>query len=85
MGFNPDELNFRLDVLLKTKEAGMVKMKPAAQQMTVIGSLSCFTAFGTASSRTYSFHGKIGSALNALGPKIVKNGRRAKWLNKGTP
>jgi putative RecB family exonuclease len=25
MGFNPDELTFRLDVLLKTKEAGLVK------------------------------------------------------------
>jgi putative RecB family exonuclease len=25
MGFYPDELNFRLDVLLKTKEAGMVR------------------------------------------------------------
>jgi putative RecB family exonuclease len=25
MGFNPDELTFRLDVLLKTKEAGMVR------------------------------------------------------------
>ena len=25
MGFNPDEMKFRLDVLLKTKEAGLVK------------------------------------------------------------
>ena len=25
MGFNPDELKFRLDVLLKTKEAGLVR------------------------------------------------------------